>query len=163
MKEQIRQMSEIKIRPATPEDLPTLLRFEQGVINAERVFDKLIKPDPIFYYDIKEMISAAHIEILVAEVDGQVVGSGYARIETAKHFLKHPKHAYLGFMYVDPAHRGRGINSKIIEVLKEWAISQEISELRLDVYEGNLPAIKAYEKVGFNKQLINMHMEIGED
>lgn len=156
-------MSEINVRPATPSDLPTLLRFEQGVINAERAFDKLIKPDPVHYYDIEEMIRASHIEILVAELDGEVVGSGYARIEQAKHFLKHPLHAYLGFMYVDPAHRGRGINSKIIEGLKNWAVSQGIAELRLDVYDGNIPAIKAYEKVGFAKQLINMHMKIGED
>ncbi|MBE9462338.1 GNAT family N-acetyltransferase [Dyadobacter subterraneus] len=155
-------MFQVKIRPATTSDLPTLLRFEQGVINAERPFDQLIKPDPVHYYDIKEMIRASHIELLVAEIDGQVVGSGYARIEKAKHFLKHPLHAYLGFMYVDPLFRGKGINSKIIQRLKEWAISQNISELRLDVYEGNEPAIKAYEKVGFCKQLINMHMEVGK-
>lgn len=156
-------MAQINIRPAKISDLPTLLHFEQGVINAERPFDKFIKSDPVHYYDIEEMIRALHIEILVAEIDGEVVGSGYARIEKAKHFLKHPLHAYLGFMYVDPAHRGKGINSKIIEALKKWAISQKISEMRLDVYDGNLPAIKAYEKVGFTKQLINMHMEIGED
>ncbi|GLU56588.1 GNAT family N-acetyltransferase [Dyadobacter frigoris] len=156
-------MTEINIRPATTSDLPTLLRFEQGVINAERAFDNLIKPDPVYYYDIEEMIRASHIEILVAEIDEEVVGSGYARIEPARHFLKHPLHAYLGFMYVDPAYRGKGINSKIIEGLKKWAVSQGISELRLDVYDGNLPAIKAYEKVGFTQQLINMHMEIGED
>ncbi|WP_159476038.1 GNAT family N-acetyltransferase [Dyadobacter sp. 3J3] len=156
-------MSEIKIRPATASDLPALHRFEQGVIHAERAYDKLIKPDPVHYYDIEEMIRASHIEILVAEIDGEVVGSGYARIEKARHFLKYPAHAYLGFMYVDPAYRGRGVNSKIIEGLKKWAISQKISELRLDVYEGNLPALRAYEKVGFSKQLINMHMEIGED
>ncbi|MEO6686536.1 MAG: GNAT family N-acetyltransferase [Dyadobacter sp.] len=156
-------MTEIKIRPATPADLPILLRFEQGVIQAERPFENLIKPDPVHYYDIEEMIRASHIEILVAEIDDEVVGSGYARIEQGRHFLKHPLHAYLGFMYVDPAQRGKGVNSKIIEALKKWAVSQDISILRLDVYEGNLPAIKAYEKVGFTKQLINMHMEIGED
>ncbi|MCF0059283.1 GNAT family N-acetyltransferase [Dyadobacter sp. CY356] len=155
-------MSEIEIRPAKLSDLPALLLFEQGVIQAERPYDSLIKPDPVYYYDIEEMIKASNIELLVAEIDGDVVGSGYARIENARHFLKYPMHAYLGFMYVDPSHRGKGINRKIIEGLKAWAISQHISELRLDVYSGNLPAINAYEKAGFKKQLINMHMEIGE-
>lgn len=156
-------MEEIYIRPATILDLPTLLRFEQGVISAERPFDSEIKPDPVHYYDIEAMILASHIEILVAEIDGKLVGSGYARVEKARHFLKNPEHAYLGFMYVDPEYRGLGVNSKIIEGLKSWVISRGIKELRLDVYEGNLPAIKAYEKVGFSKQLINMHMKIGED
>ena len=147
-------------RKATQSDLPTLLRFEQGVVNAERPFDSDIKPDPVHYYDIEELINATHIELIVAEMDGEVIGCGYARIEQSKHFLRHSLYAYLGFMYVDPTHRGKGVNKEIIEALKQWAVSQSIVELRLDVYEGNLPAIQAYEKAGFSKQLINMRMDI---
>jgi len=43
------------------------------------------------------MIRASHIELLVAESEGEVIGSGYARIESAKPYLKHGRHAYLGF------------------------------------------------------------------
>ena len=153
-------MSNLFTRKATISDLPTLLRFEQGVILAERPFDSDIKPDPVHYYDIEELINATHIELIVAEMDGEVIGCGYARIEQSKHFLKHSLYAYLGFMYVDPTHRGKGVNKEIIEALKQWAVSQSIVELRLDVYEGNLPAIQAYEKAGFSKQLINMRMDI---
>lgn len=153
-------MPSLLTRKAIQSDLPALLLFEQGVINAERPFDKDIKPDPVHYYDIEELINASHIELIVAEMDGEVIGCGYARIEKSKHFLRFPLHAYLGFMYVDPAHRGKGVNKKIIEALKQWAVSQNIAELRLDVYEGNLQAIQAYEKAGFSKQLINMRMDI---
>ncbi|WP_221393981.1 GNAT family N-acetyltransferase [Dyadobacter sp. NIV53] len=153
-------MPQLLTRKAALSDLPTLLRFEQGVITAERPFDSDIKPDPVHYYDIEELINASHIELVVAEVDGELIGCGYARIEKSRHFLRHPLHAYLGFMYVDPAHRGKGVNKKIIEALKQWALSRNIKELRLDVYEGNLPAVQAYEKAGFSKQLINMRMDI---
>ena len=155
-------MSEILVRTATLSDLPTLRSFEQGVILAERPLDPQIKNDPVHYYDIEEMIAAPHIEIVVAELDGEPVGSGYARIENARHYLKHQQHAYLGFMYVKPEHRGRGINQKVIETLKQWAISQNITELRLDVYDENIPAIKAYEKVGFKKHLIAMRLGVNE-
>ncbi|HEY6899204.1 MAG TPA: GNAT family N-acetyltransferase, partial [Puia sp.] len=57
----------ISIRPATNADLDTLLRFEQGVISAERPFDPTLKPDPINYYDISYMISAPEVELLIAE------------------------------------------------------------------------------------------------
>ena len=153
-------MSLIVTRKATLSDLPTLRRFEQGVIAAERPFDGQIKEDPVHYYDLENMIEASHIELVVAELDGEVVGSGYARIENARHFLKHQLHAYLGFMFVDPAYRGKGVNKEIIEALKNWAISQGITEMLLEVYDGNLPAIKAYEKVGFSKQLISMRMAL---
>ena len=150
----------ILVRKATLHDMETLLRFEQGVIKAERPFDVTLKPNPIHYYDIKEMIKATHIELVVAELNGKIVGSGYARLEEAKPYLQHSKHAYLGFMYVDPQYRGKGVNHKIIEALKIWSISQNVTEMRLDVYFDNDSAINAYEKAGFAKHMIEMRMDI---
>ena len=151
-------MHNITIRKAYPDDLKKLLEFEQGIITAERPFDPTLKEGKIHYYDIEKMISASHIEVLVAESDSEIIGSGYARLEAAKPYLNHETYAYLGFMYTDPNHRGKGVNSRIIEALKDWCRSKNIFELRLDVYNDNAPAIKAYEKVGFKKYLINMRM-----
>ena len=151
-------MHNITIRKAYPDDLKKLLEFEQGIITAERPFDPTLKEGKIHYYDIEKMISALHIEVLVAESDSEIIGSGYARLEAAKPYLNHKTYAYLGFMYTDPNHRGKGVNSRIIEALKDWCRSKDIFELRLDVYNDNAPAIKAYEKVGFKKYLINMRM-----
>ena len=72
--------------------------------------------------------------------------------------MQHLQHAYLGFMYVDPNHRGKGVNKKIINALVEWCNLQNITELRLDVYQMNEAAINAYEKVGFTKHMIAMRM-----
>ncbi len=149
-------MDKITTRPATANDLETLLRFEQGVINAERPFDPTLKGDPNRYYDIDAMIDAPHIELLVAEINNEVIGSGYARIENSKPYLRHEKHVYLGFMYVDPSYRGKGINRKIIEALEQWSLSKGITEMRLDVYVANAPAVQAYEKVGFAKHMMEM-------
>lgn len=150
-------MEQIIIRKAELEDLDTLLVFEQGVISAERPFDPTLKTDT-HYYDIEKMITADHIELLVAELDNELIGSGYARIEDAKPYLQHTQHAYLGFMYVVPEHRGKGINKLIMDALATWSASQNITELKLDVYYANASAIKAYEKFGFAKYMINMRM-----
>jgi ribosomal protein S18 acetylase RimI-like enzyme len=141
-------------------DRETLLQFEQGVIIAERPFDPTLKRSDTKYYDIEGMITADHIELLVAETDGQLVGSGYARIEDSKSYLQHAKHAYLGFMYVLPQLRGKGINQLIIEKLKEWAKEKNITELRLDVYVQNAAAIRAYEKTGFMQHMVEMRMPL---
>ncbi len=148
----------IIIRPAVIGDLENLLRFEQGVISAERPFDITLKADPVKYYDIEELITAAHILLLVAQAGEQIIGSGYARIEPAKPYNRHQLYAYLGFMFVDPAWRGRGINNQILDGLKQWAKSQGILELRLEVYQENEPAIRAYEKAGFAKHMILMRI-----
>ncbi|HMI78511.1 MAG TPA: GNAT family N-acetyltransferase [Ferruginibacter sp.] len=151
-------MEDIIIRKATQDDLDTLLIFEQGVITAERPFDITLKGDPNHYYDIEKMITAPEVELLVAELNGELVASGYARIENAKSYLLHAQHAYLGFMYVVPQHRGKGINKKIIDALAAWSASKNITELRLDVYNDNEAAIKAYERSGFARHMINMRM-----
>ena len=139
--------------------MKTLLRFEQGVIEAERPMDPTLDED-IHYYDLNGLITAPHIELLVAEKAGNLVGSGYARIESAKPYLKHNQHAYLGFMYVIPECRGQGINQLIIDQLKKWSAAQGMTEMRLDVYQPNHGAIRAYEKAGFRKHMIQMRMSV---
>ncbi len=81
--------------------------------------------DPIQYYDIEAMITASHIALVVAELNGEMVASGYARIENAQPYLRHKQYAYLGFMYVVPEHRGKGINQKIVDALKRWTKDRE--------------------------------------
>ncbi len=153
-------MEEITTRQATINDLETLLRFEQGVISAERPFDPTLKEDPNHYYDIEELINASHIELVVAESGDEIIGCGYARIENAKPYLQHSQYAYLGFMYTDPHHRGKGVNKKVIDALRQWAKSQHILEMRLEVYHDNRTAIHVYEKAGFIKHMIEMRLGI---
>ena len=147
---------DIQTRPATTADLPTLLRFEQGLIAAERPMDATIQEGPIHYYDLAFMLNSPDIHLVVAETGGTIVGSGYARIERSRHYLKHSHHAYCGFMYVEPSWRGKGINQLIIAALKTWAVSRNLTELRLDVYTVNEAAIGAYEKAGFAPYLLHM-------
>ncbi|QXP74572.1 GNAT family N-acetyltransferase [Tenacibaculum sp. AHE15PA] len=150
----------ISTRTATLKDLPILLEFEQALINFERPFDVTLKDEKISYYDIKAMILSDEVEVIVAVDEENVVGAGYARIQLAKPYLKHQNLGYLGFMYVKNSHRGKGINKLVIDALHTWVISKNTFEVRLDVYADNPGAIKAYEKAGFSKHLINMRRSL---
>jgi GNAT superfamily N-acetyltransferase len=150
----------INTREANLNDLAVLLEFEQGIIDFERPFDLTLKDEKISYYDIKAMILSEDVFVAVAVNGDEVVGSGYARIEAADPYLKHKKFAYLGFMYVKENARGKGVNGLVVEALNTWIRSQGVDEVRLDVYFENPGAIRAYEKVGFKKLLINMRMSL---
>lgn len=153
-------MGKIHIRQAALNDLDTLLEFEQGIVRAERPFDETLKEGRISYYNLETFIRDPDTEVLIAECDGELIGSGYASIREAKPFVKYAKYAYLGFMYVHPDHRGKGVNKLIVDALKQWCLSRDITEIRLDVYHDNQAAIRAYEKAGFKHYLANMRMPL---
>jgi GNAT superfamily N-acetyltransferase len=153
-------MQTIKIRKATLNDLLILLEFEKGIAEFERPMDVTLKEGEIHYYDLAGLIQSPDAEVLVAEQDGELVGSGYAHIIDSKPYLKHQQHAHMGFMYVKPEHRGKGVNKLIIEALQQWGLSKGIHEFRLEVYNSNPGAIRAYEKVGFMPALLEMRMEV---
>ncbi len=148
------------VRKATLDDLPILLKFEQGLINAERPMDPTIKDGKISYYDISILIKEENSEVFVVEMKGEIVASGYAKIKGDRPYLKHKKQGYLGFMFVPEEHRGKGLNKLILDALLNWCKAKGIFEIRLDVYDVNIPAINAYRKAGFEKHMINMRLNI---
>ena len=152
----------IKIRKAKKSDMPKLHEFEQGVIHAERPFDSQLKPDPITYYDLEGLIDSEDAEVLVAVDGDKLIASGYSLIKQSKPYLKSPKQSYLGFMFVEPEYRGQRINQLIVDGLIQWSRSKGVYEIILDVYDGNTAAIRAYEKVGFEKNLVQMRLNLEE-
>ncbi|MDR4893508.1 MULTISPECIES: GNAT family N-acetyltransferase [unclassified Chryseobacterium] len=147
-------------REATEKDLEILLEFEQGVITAERPFNSTLIEGEIHYYDLKFLIQSPDATVIVAEENNEVIASGYALIKKSeKYYNQFEKYSYLGFMYVKPEHRGKGINKVITDELISWSKSREISEVRLDVYAQNESAIKAYEKAGFEPHLLTMRLK----
>jgi GNAT superfamily N-acetyltransferase len=153
-------MSNTTFRPAVLADLPILYEFEQGIVHAERPFDPTLKAGHINYYDLKELVESNGSQVIVAICEDEIVGSAYVLIQKAKPYLSHEYFAYVGFMFVKAAYRGKGISQQIIDELKSWARSKNLTEMRLDVYDENTPAVKAYEKVGFKKHLVEMRLEI---
>ncbi|TDX90283.1 GNAT family N-acetyltransferase [Chryseobacterium daecheongense] len=149
------------VREATKEDLKILLEFEQGMVAAERPFDSTLIEGEIHYYDLDYLIDSPNATVMVAEEDHQVVASGYALIKkAAKQYYNFEEYAYLGFMFVRPEYRGRGINQLILDQLLEWTKSKGISEVRLDVYDQNESAVKAYEKAGFEPLFLTMRLKV---
>ena len=151
-------MSDLIIRAAVQADLQILKAFEQGIIATERPFNESLKSEYICYYDIGALIEGENSRVMVAEDDGVIVGSGYARIRESKAHLTHDFDAYLGFMYVASTHRGQGINQLVIQALISWGKSQGMQEFYLEAYADNNSALKAYEKMGFKASLVEMKL-----
>ena len=153
-------MKNVIIRRASREDLRALQKLEQQIISAERPFNDSIRPDNAVYYDLDNLLTDDVSVLMVADLAGQIIATGYAQIRESKSSLKHNKHAYLGFMFVAAEFRGLGINKLIIETLIDWSKKQGVVDIYLDVYDANHAAIRAYQKVGFAKSKIEMKLNI---
>ena len=147
------------IREATAADLPILLDFEQALIAYERPFAPNLRKEKISYYDLSAYIKATDIRVVVAEIDGQLVGSGYALIKENKAYKAPQFYVYLGFMYVVSEYRGQGINSQIMKDLIDWGKTQGYTEFQLDVYAENESALKAYAKAGLVPEILTMRID----
>jgi GNAT superfamily N-acetyltransferase len=101
--------------------------------------------------------------MVLAVSDSRAIGCGFARLDTAKPYLRHREEAYLGLMFVDPFCRGRGVNQQILDHLVQWCRRKGVLELRLDVYSGNQSARRAYEKAGFSASMVEMRMRLPDD
>jgi len=151
------------VRPAVVEDLPVLDRFLQGIIEAERPMDPTLKDDHIIYYDLESYIKENDTYVVVVETKNEIVGSGYGQIRKNKDYFKYPYYGYIGFIFTTEEHRGKGVAKMIIDFINTWFATRNISEVRLTVYDKNPPAIRAYEKAGFEKHLIEMRINLNEE
>ena len=150
------------IRKAVIEDIPILMEFMKGLVDAERPMDPTIKDGDVIYYDLSEIIKNIDSELFVVQLNDEIVASGYAKIKEDRDYLKHDNQGYLGFMFVPKKHRGNGYNKLVVDTLLKWCKTKNIHEIRLDVYDDNPSAIRAYEKAGFKKHLINMRLDISD-
>ena len=75
-------------------------------------------------------------------------------------FLQAVKQLNIDVICVDENLRGKGIGTKILEHIKEFAKENNCTDLYLTVNEENLDAIKLYEKFGFQLKNIAYSMKI---
>ncbi len=150
----------MKLRDANINDIPALRTLEQAVVTAERPFNSNIKESDVTYYDLEHLLDNVDSKLIVIEDKQHIIACGYCQIRQSKNAYNHDRHGYLGFMYVDSAYRGKGLNKDVMQHLMAWAQTQHIRDFYLDVYAGNNPAIKAYRKLGFQNSLIEMKLHL---
>lgn len=96
-------------------------------------------------------------ELYIGEMNGQIVAcmvvnheynDGYKDITWSVH-AKDPELLVIHALGVDPIFSGKGIAKQMVQQVIDTAKENNIKTIRLDVLKGNIPAEKAYTKIGF--------------
>jgi RimJ/RimL family protein N-acetyltransferase len=128
----------VEIRRAQREDLPALVHAARASLREEG------RPDPHdgdpsgFRRWVQSRVSRA----TVATLDGRIGFVAYADVQRPEGWL-------LQGVYTWPALRRRGLAAQGVAALCRGAFQAGADHAQLAVVEGNLPAVRLYEELGF--------------
>ena len=77
--------------------------------------------------------------------------------------MRFRKQLSIDAMCVDKTVRHKGIGTKLLAFVKEYALKNDCTDLYLTVNEENIPGIKTYEKFGFRVKNIAYSMQINKE
>lgn len=134
----------VRIRAATPEDVPTI--FE--LIQALAAYENLSAAVTGTAAELHEHLFGArpYAEVLIAQWEQQIVGFALF-FSTYSTFLTRPG-LYLEDLFVLPEYRRRGIATTLFHELGKIAIARRAGRLEWSVLDWNQSAIAFYEKMG---------------
>lgn len=137
--------SDLRVRPALPEDAATLATMIQALaryegkavvdhITPNAVMDWAFGPEPAFH-------------ALIAEAEGQALG--YIAWYPVFSPFKGGRVILVENLWVEDAARGRGAGRTLLRSLAQEAIRRGIARIELNVREDNEPTRRFYAGLGF--------------
>jgi ribosomal protein S18 acetylase RimI-like enzyme len=70
------------------------------------------------------------------------------------------RHPNIFLIYVDPAYRRQGIGRALMEHARAWSKAQGYTQIGLQVFTTNQPAIDLYQRLGYQPRSISMMREL---
>jgi len=131
------------VRPATPADIPAIVR----ITNAAYAIEKFFVPVDRTNADAVQRLMAKGTFLVEDAVDGAVAGSVYVEVRGAR--------GYFGLLGVDPARQGTGLGRKLVDAAEAHvrAAGARAMDIRVVNLRTELPPF--YRKLGY--------VEAGED
>ena len=138
--------STLNIRPATPDDVPTILTFIRELAEFEREPHAVLATEADLLRD--GWGTPARFTAIIADYNG--APAGFALYFTTYSTWRGHHGIRLEDLYVTPALRGHGIGKALLARLARIAVDQGCPRLEWDVLEWNESAIAVYRRVGAN-------------
>jgi GNAT superfamily N-acetyltransferase len=148
----------VTVRSARDRDLPRLVDLLEFGALAE---DKEDRSDLSAYASaLDEIRSTPGCDVLVAEVDGEVVGT--CQLIVFRHFqARGGRCAEVESMHVHPDHRGRGIGTRLLAAAVDAARNAGCYRVQLTSNRQRPEAHRFYEREGFSASHIGFKLLLG--
>ena len=134
----------LALRDVTLADIPLVLHYVRALAEYEELRDEAVASEADFHSLL--FGSPARAEALIAEWDGVPVGLAlwFYSVST---FLGRAS-LYVEDVFVEPAHRNKGIGRAIFAHLARRALDQGCGRMEWSVLDWNAPSIAFYRAIG---------------
>lgn len=136
--------NKIFIRSANENDVPAIFALIKELAEYEKLADQIHTTE----IELSKTLfgNDRFVEILLAEVNGQIVGQALF-FKNFSTFLGKPG-IYLEDLYVKPEMRGKGIGTMLLDKIISIAKERNYGRVEWSVLDWNEPAIDFYKKIG---------------
>lgn len=151
----------VVIRRCSLADLPAVedLYGEFAALHARVDPSFAMVPDhaALFGKYVAESLSREDATMLVAELDGEVVGFALAQLRTRPPVYPEPRMGWVDTVGVRERHQRKGVGSMLFQGLLRWFREQGVARIELSAAVRNERSTRFWRKVGFEPYLEQMY------
>src|SRR5579862_4813096 len=138
----------LHLRPATPADVPQILRFIRDLAEYEREPDAVLATEADLLRD--GFAEPKRFHCIIAELieSGTPIAAGFALYFYNYSTWKGHAGIYLEDLYVSPEHRGKGIGKALLTRVAAIAVDEGCPRYEWSVLDWNQPSIDFYQQMG---------------
>jgi len=148
----------LKVRQATPEDVPALVALFQELDRMQSDW-RVFTPRPGFYDEVglkyREAMSTENAVVLVAEDEGEIVGMAYGEVRIPSRFSDE-RALELSGVVVRTGYRGRGVGRALVQEAARFAGELGVEWIELKTFAPNQGAMAFWEGLGFTPRVVQM-------
>lgn len=154
----------MEIRKATIDDYDLFVQMNQEIhLLHVQAHPSIFKPTIQISKSIfKEFITLPEFLMSLAIENGACIGYVFCEMVTMPEtpYTYERKFAYIRHIYIQPAMRGKGIATQLLNLVKEFALKNQLTHVDLDVWTFNEAAHSLFKKFGFLSQKDRMTLEL---
>ncbi len=157
------------LRPATASDIEAIGRLGALLVRTHHDFDPqrfiaaTSETADAYGSFLGTQLRKKDVIVLVAELEGRVIGYTYAGIEGFDYMALRGPAGALYDIVVEPEHRGRGIGAMLLEATIAQLDARGAPRIVLSVAVQNEPAQRLFARAGFRGTMIEMTRERQRD
>jgi len=135
---------DVRIEPASPDDIPTILRMINGLAEYEKMAADVVATED----GLRNALFGAKVyaEVVIAFVESEPIG--FALYFHNFSTFRGAPGLYLEDLFVDPQWRGRGVGRRLMAHLAAIAVARRCHRMEWSVLDWNESAIAFYRRAG---------------